>query len=64
MSPSSHLQKMMFAVAEYSDEEVIVESDDGIDPEEQRLREGDGYMMNLVESYTMPIAEGDSESRS
>ena len=50
------------AVAEYSDEEVIVESDDGIDPEEQRLREGDGYMMNLVESYTMPIAEGDSEA--
>ena len=49
-------------VDEYSDEEVIVESDDGMDPEEQRLREGDGYMMNLVESYTMPISEGDSEA--
>ena len=47
---------------EYSDEEVIVESDDAIDPEEMRLREGDGYMMNLVDSYTIPVAEGDSEA--
>ncbi len=50
------------AVDEYSDEEVIVESDDGMDPEEMRLREGDGYMMNLVEKYTVPVAEGDSEA--
>ena len=48
--------------SEYSDEEVIVESDDGVSPEEMRLREGDGYMMNLVDSYTIPVAEGDSEA--
>ncbi len=46
-------------VDEYSDEEVIVESDEGFDPEEVRLRQGDGYMMNLVDSYTMPVDDGD-----
>ena len=59
IQPSSSDQA---ASDEYSDEEVIVESDDAIDPEEMRLREGDGYMMNLVDSYTIPVAEGDSEA--
>ncbi len=48
--------------AEYSDEEVVVESDDGMDPEEAKLRQGDGYMMNLVDNYTMPVADGDAEA--
>ncbi len=47
---------------EFSEEEVVVESDDGMDPEEARLRQGDGYMMNLVDNYTMPIADGDTEA--
>ncbi len=44
---------------EYSDEEVIVESDDGMDADERILREGDGRYMNLVETYTMPADEAD-----
>ena len=48
------------SINEYADEEVVVESDDGYDAEAERLLRGNGYFMNVVESYTMPATDADA----